>query len=127
MLEALAADMDKTHRRVHISTMVGSSTGIVGGVMATAGLVAAMFTLGGSLLVTAIGFGMSAAGGLTSLGASLADFGITMDRCKSAQKLLDKDREATESVFEALLLLAGKLEVCSRLCAYMYAPYLQKF
>lgn len=45
---------------------------------------------------------MAVTGGVTSAGASLADYGITKDHCKQAQDVYNTDMEATNLLFTYL-------------------------
>lgn len=72
-LNALAEDISDFHHKAKIAGITGGTTTAVGGVTAIAGLALAPFTLGVSLVVTAVGVGVAAAGGITSASAAISD------------------------------------------------------
>lgn len=69
----MAEDISDFHQKAKIAGITGGTTTAVGGVTAIAGLALAPFTLGASLLVTAVGVGVAAAGGITSASAAISD------------------------------------------------------
>lgn len=72
-LHALADDISNFHQKAKIAGITGGTTTAVGGVTAIAGLALAPFTLGASLVITAVGVGVATAGGLTSASAAISD------------------------------------------------------
>lgn len=72
-LHAVAEDISNFHHKAKIAGITGGTTTAVGGVTAIAGLALAPFTLGVSLVVTAVGVGVATAGGITSASAAISD------------------------------------------------------
>ncbi|CAN9509679.1 unnamed protein product [Ophioblennius macclurei] len=70
---AIADDLSDFHQKAKIAGITGGTTTAVGGVTAIAGLALAPFTLGTSLVITAIGVGVATAGGITSASAAISD------------------------------------------------------
>lgn len=73
MLHAIADDINNFHHKAKIAGITGGTTTAVGGVAAIAGLVMAPFTMGVSLVITAVGVGVATAGGITSASAAISD------------------------------------------------------
>lgn len=72
-LHAIADDINNFHHKAKIAGITGGTTTAVGSVAAITGLALAPFTLGVSLLVTAVGVGVATAGGITSASAAISD------------------------------------------------------
>ncbi|XP_061581222.1 calcium/calmodulin-dependent protein kinase type II subunit beta-like [Cololabis saira] len=65
-LRDLADDLERVHEGASIGSLAGGVIGAVGGVTSIVGLILAPFTLGASLIVTGVGVGVGAVGGLTA-------------------------------------------------------------
>ncbi|XP_025933892.1 uncharacterized protein LOC112972053 isoform X1 [Apteryx rowi] len=65
--------VDKCHRGAMVANVTGGAVGMAGGVAALAGLLLAPTMLGTSLVLSAVGFGISTVGGLTSATATISD------------------------------------------------------
>ncbi|XP_042558989.1 apolipoprotein L1 isoform X5 [Clupea harengus] len=72
-LNAIADGLDTFNKKTKIAQITGGSTSAVGGTLTIAGLALAPVTLGTSLIVTAVGLGIAAAGGLTSASAGISN------------------------------------------------------
>ena len=70
--------------------------------MVIAGSIAAFFTFGASLIVTLVGAGIAAVGGVTAGGSALAEHLLSKSNVKVLQKALDDDREVVEKIEEIL-------------------------
>ncbi|XP_007883241.2 apolipoprotein L6-like isoform X1 [Callorhinchus milii] len=86
----IADDIDKCQDRSNTAKVVGSAVKIVGGILAVGGALAAPFTLGASLGLTAAGAGMVIAGNVTNFTA----------RVGSSFKRKNKKRQLDEIVKE---------------------------
>ncbi|XP_041841518.1 uncharacterized protein si:cabz01007807.1 isoform X3 [Melanotaenia boesemani] len=73
LLHTIADDISEFHHKAKIAGITGGTTSAVGGVAAIAGLALAPVTFGASLLITAVGVGVAAAGGVTSASAAISD------------------------------------------------------
>uniref|UniRef100_A0A8C1MZ75 Apolipoprotein L6-like n=1 Tax=Cyprinus carpio TaxID=7962 RepID=A0A8C1MZ75_CYPCA len=71
-LHAIADGLDRFNKKTKIAKITGKSTSAVGGVTTITGLILAPFTMGTSLIVTAVGLGVAMAGGLTSASAGIS-------------------------------------------------------
>ncbi len=61
-LHAIADGLDRFNKKTKIAQITGGSTSAVGGVATITGLILAPFTMGTSLIVTAVGLGVAMAG-----------------------------------------------------------------
>ena len=101
-LEELADNLDTHHENVNIANLTASSVGAAGGALAVTGAILSFFTFGLAAPLAVAGTTMAVTGGVTSLGATLAEYGITKDRCSDAQKLYDDDMKLTERIDQSL-------------------------
>ena len=101
-LEELADNLDTHHKNVNITNITASSVGVAGGVLAATGAVLSFFTAGLAAPLAVVGTSMAISSGVTSIGASLAEYGITKDRCNDAQKVHDDDMKCMEGLEERL-------------------------
>ncbi|XP_047678110.1 apolipoprotein L1 isoform X2 [Tachysurus fulvidraco] len=72
-LNHIADALDRFNKRAKVAQITGGSTSAVGGVATITGLALAPVTMGTSLIVTAVGLGVAAAGGLTSASAAISN------------------------------------------------------
>ena len=101
-LRVLADELMEHHYNVQIAKVAGTSASVAGTVVAGVGFGLSFFTFGASLLLSAVGLGVGAAGGATSAGTMIVEACIQKDTFKTAQKIIDDDREATEAIEELL-------------------------
>ena len=73
---------------------------LVGNGMMIGGLIAAPFTLGTSLIVTAVGGGVSAVGTATSTGADVTEFCLSKRKMSEIQKVIKLDNELSKEIQE---------------------------
>lgn len=107
-LRALADILMNHHNNVNIAKVSGASVSVAGTVVAGVGFGLAFVTFGASLILSAVGLGVAVAGGVTSAGSMIAEVCIQKDTFKSAQKIIDDDREATEAIEEQLKVVETK-------------------
>ncbi|KAF5890296.1 uncharacterized protein DAT39_020001, partial [Clarias magur] len=89
-LHLIADGLDRFNKRAKLAQITGGSTSAVGGVATITGLALAPVTMGTSLIVTAVGLGVAAAGGLTSASAGISNsVHGSMDRKKVERILKD--------------------------------------
>ncbi|XP_069564034.1 uncharacterized protein [Brachyistius frenatus] len=100
-LHAIADDISEFHHKAKIASITGGTTTAVGGVTAIAGLALAPFTLGASLVITAVGVGVATAGGITSASAAISDNVNNMHDRKKVEIVLQE--------YEGHLLDIGKI------------------
>ncbi|KAL3988820.1 DNA-directed RNA polymerase III subunit RPC4 [Sarotherodon galilaeus] len=109
-LNAIADGLDKFSKNTKIAQITGGSTSAIGGVATVAGIALAPVTMGTSLIVTAVGLGIAAAGGLTSAGAGISNqVNNTMDR-KKVEKIVQDYQEKMEDLNKCLTFIKQGIE-----------------
>ncbi|XP_019203205.1 glutamic acid-rich protein isoform X2 [Oreochromis niloticus] len=109
-LNAIADGLDKFSKNTKIAQITGGSTSAIGGVTTVTGLALAPVTMGTSLIVTAVGLGIAAAGGLTSAGAGISNqVNNTMDR-KKVEKIVQDYQEKMEDLNKCLTFIKQGIE-----------------
>ena len=88
----------------------GSSVSLVGTGLVVGGLIAAPFTLGASLIATAVGAGICTAGGLTSAGAGITELCISKKKVAEIQKAVEVDNEHSKKIQD---MWEGIVEMCT--------------
>ncbi|XP_032891600.1 uncharacterized protein LOC116982469 [Amblyraja radiata] len=73
-LQEIANSIDRYHKGATIANVTGSSASAVGGVLTFAGIIAAPFTAGGSLILTAVGASIGGAGVIANLTAGITEY-----------------------------------------------------
>lgn len=98
----LADKLNKHQKNVSIAKLTGATTSLVGTGFIIGGFAASFFTLGISLVVSAVGAGIGGLGGLTAAGASITQYFLNKEIYKSAQEAIDRDRELTMELLSCL-------------------------
>ncbi|XP_025076775.1 uncharacterized protein LOC112553634 [Pomacea canaliculata] len=96
----------KHHINVNISKITGTTTSIVGGIVAVACGIAAPFTLGATVPFAIAGAVVSGVGGGVSAGAALTEFAI--ERKKNAWHLQNKCRDFFEQFVKTYAISAQR-------------------
>lgn len=92
-LHAIADGLDRFNKKTKIAQITGGSTSAMGGIATITGLALAPFTLGTSLIVTAVGLGVAIAGGLTSASAGISNtVNNSLDR-KKVERIVEDYQE----------------------------------
>ncbi|KAF6730613.1 Apolipoprotein L domain-containing protein 1 [Oryzias melastigma] len=102
MLHTLADDISEFHHKAKIAGITGGTTTAVGGIAAITGLVLVPFTLGASLVITAVGAGVAAAGGITSASAAISDNVNNNNERKKMEVLLKEYEDQLEDIANIL-------------------------
>ena len=97
-LQELADSLHKAYRNTHIATAAGAGMGTASFALVLGGFIASFFTFGSALIVSAVGLGVGAAGGLTMTGAKVAENILSKSKIKLVQQAIDEDREASEAL-----------------------------
>ncbi|XP_078348368.1 uncharacterized protein LOC144633364 [Oculina patagonica] len=97
-LRVLADKLMEHHNKVCIANVAGSSFAVAGFVLYAVGFGLSFATFGTSLIISGIGLGVGAAGGVTSAGSMFVEDWIREDTFDAAQKILDNDRVAHEAI-----------------------------
>ena len=98
----IADRIDKHHKKVTKAKIAGGAVGTVASVVATAGAIAAPFTLGGALLVSLPAGAVAGAALATSSGAMIVDKVIQSKLRDEALEHLERDKEMTERMAKCL-------------------------
>ena len=115
VIEELEAKKEKiidVCRNVRISRIAGGAAGVTGGIMTLAGFALIPFTFGSSLALTGIGTSIAVAGGVTTVGATIADLVISKKELREASDLLTLDRQLCQvmnSLRESMQKIAKKI------------------
>ncbi|MEQ2218483.1 hypothetical protein XENOCAPTIV_003809, partial [Xenoophorus captivus] len=116
-LRALADGLEHVHERTTIGSLTGGVVGAVGGITSIVGLILAPFTLGASLIVTGVGVGVGAVGGVTA-GASNITNMINQSSDRKAVRSIIKDfKQKICAVVSWLLEISYSLQTISSSCA----------
>ncbi|XP_034743409.1 apolipoprotein L1 [Etheostoma cragini] len=109
-LNSIADGLDKFSKNTKIAQITGGSTSALGGVATITGLALAPFTMGTSLIVTAVGLGVATAGGLTSAGAGISNqVNNSMDR-KKVDKIVQDYQEKMDDLNKCLTFVKQGIE-----------------
>ncbi|XP_028649388.1 apolipoprotein L3-like [Erpetoichthys calabaricus] len=101
-LHSIADGVDSFHKKATIANITGGSVSAVGGIVTIVGLILTPFTLGASLVVTGVGLGVAAAGGVTSASATISDtVNNSLDR-KKVEDIIERHQKGTEAFVECL-------------------------
>ena len=113
-LKTIQKKVDKRRKYSNIATIGGCATSIAGGAMIVGGIVAAPFTLGASVGLTAAGTVVAAGGGITTTGAKGIDFvGGKLDLRKT-NKMVEEflgHYEAAKEAYEDVAQICEELTV----------------
>lgn len=101
-LEQEAIQLDNMKRGASISTVVGSSVGVAGGVLSIVGLALAPVTAGVSLILTLTGVGLGVTSGVNSLVTGITEVAVNSLRGKSANNIFMKFMEDMQEFMQLL-------------------------
>ncbi|XP_016108218.1 uncharacterized protein [Sinocyclocheilus grahami] len=87
-LEETADKLDSMKKGASISTVAGSSVGILGGALSLIGIVFALFTGGASLFVTAAGAGLGGISAVNSIVTGITETKVNQHQERNAQSYL---------------------------------------
>lgn len=97
-LTKLADELKEHQKNVNIAKVTGSSAAVVGAGLMIGGFAASFFTFGASLLVSAVGAGISGAGGATTGGAGIAKYFLDKKIYQKVQQSINRDEEITRNL-----------------------------
>ncbi|GCB80952.1 hypothetical protein scyTo_0022952, partial [Scyliorhinus torazame] len=121
-LQTVADDIDTCRRHASIATIVGSGTSAVGGTVAMAGMLAAPFTGGISLLFT----GAILAGGLTTAAASVTEVYANRGHEKKVDEVLERYNSSCQHLMASFEKAFGAIESLTKLSQEEMAAGLAK-
>ena len=111
-LKTIQQNVDKRHKHSKIATVGGCATSIVGGVMIVGRIVAAPFTSGATIGLTAAGTAVAAAGSITTTVAKTGDFAFGACDLKKTNKMVEEFRghwKAAEEAYERVNQICQEL------------------
>ncbi|KAG2378429.1 hypothetical protein C9374_008068 [Naegleria lovaniensis] len=104
MLQALVNDLNKVATKTTKTKIGGTASNIIGAGLLVGGVIAAPFTLGGSLLASTAGLGLVGAGTAVTVGSSIVEWKHAKKMAKLTQIELEKDtkemNEMLRKIFE---------------------------
>ncbi|XP_022106403.1 uncharacterized protein LOC110987717 [Acanthaster planci] len=102
VLRDLVAYLTEHHTNAQVAKIVGSTVGLIGSALTIGGFIAAFFTFGASLAVSAVGAGIGAAGGLTTVGGVATEAITSRITEQGVKKALEDDNAAYQKFLEAM-------------------------
>lgn len=105
-LKAVADKFDKSSKSLKVRAITGGTTGALGSVATVTGIVLAPLTMGTSLVVTAMGVGAIAAGGVTGASAAILNKKWNSTGRKTVEKIVDEYRAEVEDIDQSLEFVA---------------------
>ncbi|XDV12270.1 hypothetical protein PO909_000978 [Leuciscus waleckii] len=128
-LEESAVKLDKMKKGTSISTVTGSSVGIIGGALSIAGLALAPVTAGASLGLTIAGVSLGVTSGANSLVTGVTEVVVNQRHSRKTKDIFQQYMEDVEKILNCLeqasrrehvkgpagfsFITAGKLGLCS--------------
>ncbi|XP_058639033.1 uncharacterized protein apold1b [Onychostoma macrolepis] len=109
-LLALADAADSFHKKTVTASVGGGVASVAGSITTITGLVLAPFTLGTSLIVTAVGIGVATAGGVTSASANITDTVHSNTDRKKVEKMIQDYQQEIKDIKECLDFLQAGME-----------------
>ncbi|XP_058509183.1 uncharacterized protein LOC131475229 [Solea solea] len=92
-MEEVAVQLDRMNKGAKISSVTGSSVGVIGGVLSIVGLALIPFTAGLSLGLTATGLGLGVTSGVNSAVTTATEIGVNATQQKKAKKVFQNFME----------------------------------
>lgn len=97
-LRDVADSLEHVHQGATIGSLTGGVIGAVGGITSVVGLILAPFTLGASLIVTGVGIGVSAAGGVTAGASNITNMVNQSSDRNAVRSIIKKIEQKVNSV-----------------------------
>ncbi|XP_061568569.1 uncharacterized protein LOC133422566 [Cololabis saira] len=101
-LEGNAVQLDRMSKGAKISSVAGSSVGVVGGVLSIAGLALIPVTAGVSLALTTTGLGLGVTSGVNSIVTTATQVGVNHTQQKKAGEVLQSFMEDVTKLQDSL-------------------------
>lgn len=92
--------LESMHKATTVGSIAGSSMGAAGGITAIVGLALSPVTLGASLIVTAAGVGVAAAGGATRSACNLANMMKQENLCEAIDVIINDFMSMIDPIIE---------------------------
>lgn len=101
-LLSLADAADSFHKKTVKASVGGGVASVAGSITTITGLILAPFTMGTSLIVTAVGIGVATAGGVASASANITDTVHSKTDRKKVEKMIQDYQEEMKDIKECL-------------------------
>ncbi|XP_046907676.1 uncharacterized protein si:cabz01007802.1 isoform X3 [Hypomesus transpacificus] len=101
-LLSLADAADNFHKKTVKASVGGGVASVAGSITTITGLILAPFTMGTSLIVTAVGIGVATAGGVASASANITDTMHSKTDRKKVEKMIQDYQEEMRDIKECL-------------------------
>uniref|UniRef100_A0A667WKJ0 Protein kinase domain-containing protein n=1 Tax=Myripristis murdjan TaxID=586833 RepID=A0A667WKJ0_9TELE len=115
-LRTVADGLERVHQGTTIGSLTGGVIGAAGGITSIVGLILAPFTLGASLVVTGVGVGVAAAGGLTAGVSNITNIVNQSSDRKAVRRIIKEFQEKIEAVVMWVQEIREGLELLSTIC-----------
>ncbi|MED6284584.1 hypothetical protein CHARACLAT_020615, partial [Characodon lateralis] len=116
-LRSLADGLERVHEGTTIGSLTGGVVGAVGGITSIVGLILAPFTLGTSLIVTGVGVGVGAVGGVTAGASNITNVINQSSGRKAVRRIIKDFKQKLCAVVSWLLEIESSLQTISSSCA----------
>lgn len=115
-LRGVADDLERVHQGATIGSLAGGVSGVVGGITSIVGLILAPFTLGASLIVTGVGVGVGAFGGVTAGASNITNMVNQSSDHKVVRSIIKEFEEKINAVVTWLQEISNSLQTIRSLC-----------
>uniref|UniRef100_UPI00398E35DB apolipoprotein L3-like n=1 Tax=Pristiophorus japonicus TaxID=55135 RepID=UPI00398E35DB len=113
-LQEIANSIDRYHKGATIANVTGSSANAVGGILSLAGIIAAPFTAGASLVLTAVGAGIGGAGAATNLTAGISEYVTQSKKQKRVDEIIKQYKSDMKEMSKRLKDIGSDLQFLSQ-------------
>nr|XP_020504456.1 uncharacterized protein LOC109995170 isoform X2 [Labrus bergylta] len=125
-LLSLADAADLFHKKTVSASIGGGVASVAGSITTITGLILAPFTMGTSLIVTAVGIGVATAGGVTSASANITDTVHSKTDRKKVEKMIQDYEEEMKDIKECLEFVQEGMETLDEWNFEQYAESISK-
>ncbi|XP_040904835.1 uncharacterized protein LOC121188952 [Toxotes jaculatrix] len=109
-LRGVADGLERVHQGTTIGSLAGGVIGAVGGITSIVGIILAPFTLGASLIVTGVGVGVGALGGVTAGASNITNMVNQSSDRKAVQSILKEFEQKIQAVVTWLQEFGNSLQ-----------------
>ncbi|KAI3351759.1 hypothetical protein L3Q82_020594, partial [Scortum barcoo] len=109
-LRQVADGLERVHQGTTIGSLAGGVIGAVGGVTSIVGLILAPFTLGASLIVTGVGVGVGAVGGVTAGASNITNMVNQSSDRKAIRNIITEIKDKINAVVNWLQEISKGLQ-----------------
>lgn len=116
VLRAVADGLERVHKGTTIGSLTGGVIGMVGGITSIVGLILAPFTLGASLIVTGVGVGVGAVGGVTAGASNITNMVNQANDRKAVRSIIKEIEQKIKAVVTWLQEISHSLQTVRSRC-----------